>query len=105
MILISSATVNLCPARAAGAYLLAHEIARDFLFEVLDVEGHLWPRADERHIPLQHIEELWQLVEAELADKAAEVGLAGVVVGGPACLLLHIDPHGAELVHHEGLFV
>ena len=33
------------------------------------------------------------------------MGLAGVVVLRPAGLLLYIDPHGAELVHHEGLFV
>ena len=69
------------------------------------MEKHLRPGAYKGHIPFKHVKELGQFVQAELADKAAEVGLAGVVVLGPAGLLLYIDPHGAELVHHEGLFV
>ena len=39
------------------------------------------------------------------AEDDLDIQRHGPVFDGPACLLLHIDPHGAELVHHEGLFV
>ena len=102
---IAAQAVDLRPAGTAGAHLLADQIAGNFLFKMLYMERHLRPGAYKGHIPFKHVKELGQFVQAELADKAAEVGLAGVVVLGPAGLLLYIDPHGAELVHHEGLFV
>ena len=36
------------------------------------------PRADERHVAAQHIEKLWHLVEARLAQEATDLGHAGV---------------------------
>ena len=66
---------------------------------------HLRPRPHQRHIPFEHVEELGQFVQAELADQAAEPRFAGVALGGPARFLFGVDPHGAELVHHKGALV
>ena len=43
---IAAQAVDLRPAGAAGADLLAHQIARDLLLEMLYMIGHLGPRAD-----------------------------------------------------------
>ena len=75
------------------------------LLELLHKMGDLRPGADQAHVPFQHVEELGQLVDAALADQAAEPGLAGVGVLGPAGVLAGVYPHAAELVHGEGLFV
>ena len=69
------------------------------------MEGHLRPGAYEAHVALEHIEKLRQLVQAELADKAAKLRLARIDIGAPAGLLRARDAHAAELEHLKGLFV
>ena len=67
---------------------------------------------DEAHVTAQHVEQLWELVEAPLADEAAHLRVPGIglrLVGEPAILpvplVLGAGPtvvaHGAELDHAE----
>ena len=63
----------------------------------------LGPRADERHVPLEHVPELRQFVEVEAPQEAAERRAARVVVTRPdrAGLALGVEAHRAELVDRE----
>src|SRR6266571_7774630 len=49
-------------------------IRRDFL-------RNGWPRSDETHVALEHVPELRDLVERELAQPAADAGDARIAVG------------------------
>lgn len=72
---------------------------------------------NDRHVANEDVDELWQLVDAELADDAADTGNARIVGNledGTILLvevpelcepLLGVCAHGAELVHAEGLSV
>ena len=68
------------------------------------MERHLWPRPNQAHLARQHIKKLWQLINAELPDKAPEFCFARVVFGAPARILRAGDPHTAELPHLKNLF-
>lgn len=84
---------------------------------VLSVPGDLaferWARADERHVALDHVEQLRQFVERVPPDEAADPGdprvLADleqhsgtdVVIGDVVLVLVGADDHAAELVHRE----
>src|SRR6202012_590233 len=75
---------------------------------VLEPVRDAWPfrpRADERHVAPQDIDQLRNLVEPGLAQEAADRGDAWIVLGCPdrAGPRLGIDIHAAELVHHEQL--
>ncbi len=71
-------------------------------------------RTDQAHVALEHVPELRQLVEGELAQQAANgrdprIGLgledrAGhlVEVGDVAAALVRVLDHRPELVEHEG---
>ena len=64
------------------------------------------PWADQRHFAAQHIEQLRQLIQAELAQGRAQSGDAVVVSGGLANRLAILgDGHGAELEDRENLAV
>src|SRR5437764_534324 len=80
----AAAAVDLRPAGDAGLDLVAREVAVDHV--VIEPVGGLglqgvWTRADQRQLALEDIEELRQLVEAGLADEAADAGDARVVLG------------------------
>lgn len=89
-----------------------------------------WSRSDDRHIALQHVEELWELVDAGPSDEVADPGLVGsvrqyLIADNPGievklehlriaelvllhelclpCFCIHI--HAAELIHFEALSV
>ena len=76
---------------------------------LLDLAGQRRARAHHAHVALEHIEELGQLVEGILAQKAAERGDARVVgdfeqhavalvhVHHVGAALLGVADHGAEL--------
>ena len=71
--------------------------------ELLHELRPLRPRADEAHVAAQHVEDLRQLVDAHLADEAADARDAIVVGRRPAraSVLLGVDAHAAELEHAE----
>ena len=66
--------------------------------------GHLRPRADEAHVPLEDVEKLRQLVKAQLADEAAKARFARIALHTPARILRVRDAHAAEFVHLKDLF-
>src|SRR6266542_4356109 len=97
--------VDLPPAGHAGRHLQARA-------EQLAVGGHLLrrqrPRADQAHLALEDVQQLWQLVEAEPAEVFPDRGHSRVVAEleertadvHPAAAGRQLA-HGAELVHPE----
>ena len=96
----------------------AHGLAGDqLLVELFVLAAEHGSRADEAHVALHHVEQLWHLVQARHAQDAAERGDARVVVRleqravaqveyfdlGP--LLISVRHHRAQLVEVEGLTV
>src|SRR3546814_118234 len=57
--------------------------AAEIILDVLAIARHLGrndrPRSDQTHIALQDVEDLWQLVEAALAQESADHGYARIV--------------------------
>src|SRR6187200_1422994 len=60
---ISTPTVDLGPAGDPGLDLVPQHVLRDAVLELLDEEGALRPRSDDRHLALEHVPELRPLVE------------------------------------------
>ena len=82
---LAAPAVDLRPAGDPGLDAVAREIAVDGLVEqpVLQLALHrVRARADQRQVALEHhVEQLRQLVEAGLADEAADAGDARIVLG------------------------
>src|ERR1700760_1730898 len=96
------AVTDLRPAGEAGADHVAQVVERNLLREPGGELGALGARADEAHLTAKDVPELRDLVDACLAQEAAEAGNARVVFGGPAGALgFGVDEHGAELVDLE----
>ena len=96
--------VHLGPAGDARPDLMLHHIQRHILLESLHIVGDLRPRAHQAHVPFEHVEELRQLVQGQLAHERPEPGLTPVVVRAPAGVLPAVHMHGPELVHIEPFF-
>jgi len=77
------------------------------VLELLDEERPLRPRPHERHLPLEDVPELGQLVEVVPAEEPAERRAARIVLARPdrPRVLLGADGHRTELGHGEGLAV
>src|SRR5437764_12708075 len=67
-------------ARLDGVALL---VERNLLRQLLDEERAFRTRPDEAHVAADDVPQLRQLVEAGLADEAADAGDAVVAVAGP----------------------
>src|SRR3954451_18837644 len=108
---LAAPAVDLGPAGDAGLHPVPGEIAVDGFVEqaALQLALHrMWTRPDQREIAGEHhVEELRQLVEAGLADEAADAGDARVVLGhdlrGRRISLIMV--HRAELVDIDALVV
>ncbi len=95
---------DLGPAGDAGPDDVAQAEVGDRFLELLDELDLLRPRADEAHVPFEDVDELGQLVDAELADECADAGHPGVPLGGEGgAVLLRVVPHAPDLVDREGL--
>ena len=109
---LAAPAVDLRPAGDAGLDAVAGEIAVDDLL-VEPVGGlrlqRMRTRADEREVALERdVDELRQLVEAGLADEAADAGDARIVAGGELRGVRDpswCDVHRAELEHLDQLVV
>src|SRR5688572_32818548 len=77
---ISAPAIHLRPAGNAGLHLVAQHVLRDLVLELLDEERALRARADDRHLALEHVPELRQLVEIQPPQPAADHRGARVVV-------------------------
>ena len=85
-----------------GLHLVADHVAADQLAVQLVVRDRVRARADDAHAPLQHVDELRQLVERGAAQERAEARDALVVARRLAhhvAVLGH--RHRAELVDHD----
>src|SRR5688572_6259372 len=71
--------------------------------QILDELRPFGTRADEAHVPLEHVPELRQLIEARFPQKTPNRGDTGIVCLRPdrAGLRFGVHAHRAELVHHE----
>src|SRR5215208_6096308 len=64
--------MHLSPTCDTGLDLMAFVIAGDLAPEQLDEFGALRTRPDDAHIASEHVDELWELVERKLAQRAAD---------------------------------
>src|ERR1051325_8024564 len=77
---LAAPAVHLRPAGDTGLHLVAQHVLRDAVLELFDEEGALGARADDRHVALQHVPELRQLVQIEAPQPASDGRRARVVV-------------------------
>ena len=84
---------------------MPHCVERYLLGQHRDERGPFGARADEAHLALQNVDELWQLVEARLAQESSDAGHPGIVHGRPfrSPILLGATGHAAKLEHRERL--
>ncbi|MGA2522499.1 MAG: hypothetical protein ABSG81_16960, partial [Acidimicrobiales bacterium] len=75
---------------------MAVVVARDLGLELLDEEGALGAGPDERHVALEDVPQLRQLVETGDPQDPADAG-DGVVARVPVHIRAGVDPHGTEL--------
>ena len=107
---LAAPAIDLCPAGNPRLDTVAGEITLDhFLIEPvlgLGLEG-VGARADERQLATNNIDELRQLIEARLADKAPHTGHPRVVSGDEplGILVRRLDIHRAELEDLDELVV
>src|SRR2546426_3205762 len=98
------ALVDLCPARDARPNALAALVALDLLAQVHKDGGLLGPRADDVHVAHQDVEQLGQLVQAELPQHPAYGRYPPIIGGGPRLGIPRPGrEHRAELIHRERL--
>src|SRR5439155_5770648 len=104
---ITAPPVDLRPSSDAGLHLVAEHVLRNPVLELLYKQRSFGPRTDDRHLGLQHVPELRQLVDIRPAEEPAERRSSRIVVAGedrPA-LALRVFAHRSELVNHERLTV
>src|SRR3989442_2949482 len=98
------AELDLGPAGDAGPHRVTLVVVRDHLAQLLDEVRALRARSHEAHLALEDVDDLGQLVEAELPQDAAEPGDPRVVLGPRPHRprgRFGVDPHRAELVEVE----
>lgn len=98
---VASVAVDLRPAGNARAYLVLDHVTGYLLLELLHEKWALRARPHKAHIPFQHIEDLWKLIKACLADEFPDRGDTRIIPGRPSLLLMAVILyfHGAELIH------
>ncbi len=96
--------VHLRPPRDAGPHLVPQHVLRVALLELLDEVRPLGPRADQRHVALEHVPDLRQLVEVEAAQQPPDRRAPRVVLGRPdrSRVPLGVLEHRPVLVDGEG---
>ena len=94
-------TAHLRPAGDTRLDQMAHHILVDQPAVVLRMLKHMRTRPHHRHVTLEHIDELRQLVDARAAQKFAQPRLSGIVFGSLESIGLSVDTHRAELPAEE----
>src|SRR5688572_12556986 len=97
---VAAPAVHLRPAGDAGLHLVAQHVLRDAVLELLDEERPLRAGTDDRHVALEDVPELRQLVQIEAAQPAPDRRRARVVVARPHRPrgVLGVLVHRADLV-------
>jgi hypothetical protein len=103
---LAAQAVDLRPAGDARQHVVAPRIARDLLLVFAIVRERVRARADQRHVALDDVDELRQLVDVPFAQGSPETRDARIVAPR---LLHHVAVvqrhHGAELDDAEFLLV
>src|SRR5687767_170180 len=96
--------IDLGVAGDAGPDALPYLVVRDLHPKVRNDCGPLRARAHHVHLAPQHVDQLRQLVEAELAQPAAQSRDPAVVLAGPdrPGTALGVQRHGPEFIDPEG---
>lgn len=102
---LTTEACDLRPTRDARTAEMAHHVLIDELTIHLRVEHHVGTGTDNTHVALQHIEELWELIDIGLAHELAKRELAWVVLGGLQGVGLVVDMHRTELIAFERMSV
>src|SRR5256885_8070771 len=103
---LAAEAVHLRPAGDAGQHVVAARIARDLLLVFSIVRKRVRARANQRHVALEHVDELRQLVDVPSSQEAAKAGDARVVATSLAHHVAVFERgHGAELDDAEFLLV
>src|SRR5579872_2841652 len=103
---LAAQSIDLGETRDSGPHLVADHVSIDELTVELIMSDGMRPRPDQAHLPLQHVQELRQLIEGGYAQESAHAGYPRVPLarlGDDRAVLLH--PHGAELVDEDLLAV
>ena len=98
---LTTTACHLGPSGDAGTTEMAHHILIDEGTVLLGVQQHMRTRSYNAHVALQHIEELWELVDIGLAHELPKRELARVVLRGLQHVGLFVDVHGTELITIE----
>ena len=94
--------IDLRPARDAGPDGMPDGIVGHLGRQVPDELGPFGSRADEAHFPSEHVDQLRQLVDAELPDPLPDPGGPGIVLTGPdRSGQLGVVRHGTEFPQRE----
>src|SRR5688572_19089978 len=104
---VAAPAVDLGPAGDSGLHLVAQHVLRDAVLELLDEERPFRPRADDRHIAAEDVEELRQFVEIEPSQPASDWRRPRVVLARPdgAGGVFRAQVHRTEFVDVEGLAI
>src|SRR5260221_18527 len=102
---VAAPAVDLRPASDARLDLVAEHVLRNAVLELRDEVGTLGPWADDRHVPLEHVPELRELVDVEPPEDPADWCRTRVVVARPDRAGVVLGPlgHRSELVDVERL--
>lgn len=91
---------HLSPAADPGPHDMTVHVEGDLPLELIDEGALLRSRPYQTHVPFEDVEELRQLVNAQLANHLAHPGDAHVTILSELCTgLLRILAHAAELVN------
>ena len=96
---------HLCPSRDARFGEMAHHVLVNDGTIYLSVMQHVRSWTYDAHVSLQHVDELWELIDVGLSHEVAKGELARVVLGGLHQVGILVDVHGAELQTLESLAV
>jgi len=102
---LSTIASHLCPSRDAWFGEMAHHVLVDDGAIYLSVMQHVGSWTYDAHVSLQHVDELWELIDVGLSHEVAKGELARVVLGGLHQVCILIDVHRAELQAQESLAV
>src|SRR4051812_43318111 len=96
-------TRDLRPPCDTGTHGVSQIVKRNFFFQQINEEWALGPRADEAHVAVQHVDELRQFIQAQLAQYSSYASDSRINILSPdrTTLRFGIDKHGTEFTDFE----
>src|SRR5688572_21375714 len=102
----AAATIHLCESSDSRWHLVADHVALDQPAILFIMRDRMRSWTDQAHVALEHVDELWQLVNGVAAQPTADwsdpfVALGRLLNDGP----VFRDGHGPELEHIDDLSI